>query len=352
MAEMKQPSDLPKARKHKSMYSDEDDEEPHNETRTSSNSQPIAPVLLLHQGAAASSQGPAAFDNSADEDSEYSDEYSARSQDSRRTVFYPDLHVLTNDEHWTVTPETHKYAAAAGSFSFVTTENEEQQDACNLITMPCVQRSLYLNEVTNDSGSTNVEISKRVDSRIRDTQERCMATCRKTAGARAKMRSRARKEASAEEVRGYYEQFAEARHLEYKPWVYNEVFDLIDIKKIEQKMLPDDGCSPSRRTNRVIMCVASGCIFNPSFSVPGFEIRQEGRSCRSSLDEVLAVEAQMLFQPEVTAIARTCTKRRRSYEVAATCCDPKAFKSRAMYEYCYDPERNVKKKHTHSLSTV
>ena len=122
------------------MDSDENDEEPKNETRTSSNYQPIVPVLPLHQGAAASSPGPAAFDNSADEDSEHSDEYSARSQDSGRTVFYPDFHVLTNDEHWTVTPETHMYAAAAGSFSFVTTENEEQQDSCNLITMPCIQK--------------------------------------------------------------------------------------------------------------------------------------------------------------------------------------------------------------------
>ena len=42
-------------------------------------------------------------------------EYSARSQDSAKPVFCPDLYVLTNDEQWTVTPETHKYAAAAGS---------------------------------------------------------------------------------------------------------------------------------------------------------------------------------------------------------------------------------------------
>ena len=90
------------------MDSDEHDEEPHNEPGTSSNSQPIVPVLPLYQRPAASSQGPAAADNSVDEDSEYSDEYSARSQDSGGTVFYPDLHILTNDEYWTVTPETHK----------------------------------------------------------------------------------------------------------------------------------------------------------------------------------------------------------------------------------------------------
>ena len=85
---------------------DEDDEEPQNEPGSSSNSQPIVPVLPLHQGPeassqepTASSQGPAAFDNSADKDSEYSDECCAQSQDSGRTVFHPDLSVLTDDEH-------------------------------------------------------------------------------------------------------------------------------------------------------------------------------------------------------------------------------------------------------------
>ena len=111
MAEVKKPSDLPKAKKHKPMdSSDEDDEE------------------------AASSQRPSASTNSEDEytdDDEYGDGesgpaiQSARSHDSGRTVLYPDLYVLTNDEHWTVTPETHKHAAAGGSFCFVTTENGE-----------------------------------------------------------------------------------------------------------------------------------------------------------------------------------------------------------------------------------
>ena len=47
------------------------------------------------------------------------------------------------------------------------------------------------------------------------------------------MRSRARKEASAQEVKGYYKQFAEAKHLEYRSWVDNEVFDLIDLRKVK-----------------------------------------------------------------------------------------------------------------------
>ena len=71
----KQPSDLPKAKKHKSLGSDKDDQEFQNELGTSSNSQPTAPVLL-HQ------HGPAASAISGDEDSDYSDEYSAQSQNS------------------------------------------------------------------------------------------------------------------------------------------------------------------------------------------------------------------------------------------------------------------------------
>ena len=134
MAE-KQLSEPAKPQKHKSIGSDEETE---NEPGTCSNSQPSAPVLPY---------------NSGNEDSEYRDEYSAQSRDSEKTSFCPDLYVLTNDEHWTMTPETENYVAAAGSFCFVTTENGKQQDICNLITMPCVQRSLYLNEVTNDFGN-------------------------------------------------------------------------------------------------------------------------------------------------------------------------------------------------------
>ena len=88
-------------------------------------------------------------------------------------------------------------------------------------------------EVTNDFGNRKVEVPRRVDGPTRNMLERCMATCGKAAGTTAKMRSRARKEASAQEVRGSYKQVAEAKHLEYRSWVDNEVFDLIDMKKVK-----------------------------------------------------------------------------------------------------------------------
>ena len=52
-----------------------------------------------------------------------------------------------------------------------------------------------------------------------------MATCGRAAGTRANTRSRARKEASAQEVRGYYKQFAEAKHLGHRSMVDNGVFE-------------------------------------------------------------------------------------------------------------------------------
>ena len=102
----KQPSTPPKAKKHKSKDLNENDEEPQNELGTFSKSQPTVPVLPPHQEPAASSQGPAASTTPDDEDSEYSVEKSAQSQDCGRTVLFPDLYGPTNDDHWTMTPET------------------------------------------------------------------------------------------------------------------------------------------------------------------------------------------------------------------------------------------------------
>ena len=200
---------------------------------------------------AAGSQGPAASDNSEDKDSEHRDEYSARSQDSGRTVLYPDPCVLTNDEHGTVTPRTHKYAAAAGTFCFVTTENGEQHNVCNLITMPCVQRSLYLDEVTNNSGSTQFDVSKGVDSRTRDMLERCMATCGKAAGARAKMRSRARNKHQLRKYEDTVNSLLKKNISSTNPELTTRFLNIMDTRKIMTRnyVTGTMGAQPSRRTN-------------------------------------------------------------------------------------------------------
>ena len=105
----------------------------------------------------------------------------------------------------------------------------------NLTTMPWVQRSLYLNEMTDNFGNIQVEVQEGVDGRTRDVLEQCMTTCGKAAGIKAKGKSRAQKEASAEDVRGNYKQFAEAKHLEHKSWFDSEVFDLVDLRKVKPR---------------------------------------------------------------------------------------------------------------------
>ena len=202
------------------MDSDEDDEP--SESTSSSHGPSTSTTSTRSQRTSTSTSSE---DESADNGDDHGEGESGpaiqskRSHDSGRTVLCPDLHVLTNDEHWTVTPEAHKYAAAAGSFCLVTTANGEQQEKYNLTTKLGVQRSLCLEEVTDNSSSTRVELPSGVDNQTRDMLERCMSTCGKAAGARAKMKSRARKEASAQEVRG--------------------VFDLVDMRKFKPKNFCD-----------------------------------------------------------------------------------------------------------------
>ena len=118
-------------------------------------------------------------------------------------------------------------------------ENGEQQDICNLITVECVQRSLTLNEVTNFD-NMKVEVPEEVDGPTQSMLERCRVVCGRAAGTRAKMRSRVRKEASAQEVRGYYKQFAEAKHLgEHILGLTTKVFDLMDMRNVEAEKLCD-----------------------------------------------------------------------------------------------------------------
>ena len=55
---------------------------------------------------------------------------------------------------------------------FVTKENGEQQDLNNLTTMPCVQRSLCLDEEIDDSSSAQVQFPKGVRGQMRGFQDK------------------------------------------------------------------------------------------------------------------------------------------------------------------------------------
>ena len=87
------------------------------------------------------------------------------------------------------------------------------------------QRSLYLNGATNDFHNIKVVVPKGVDGQTKDMLERCMVTYGRAAGTRAKMRSRATKGSiSPRSTRNTANNLLKQKHLEYKPWVDNEVF--------------------------------------------------------------------------------------------------------------------------------
>ena len=91
----------------------------------------------------------------------------------------------------------------------------------------------WLKYEARGSSNIQVEVPRGGDGQIRDVLGQCMTTCGKAAGFKAKRRSPARKETSAKEVRGYYKKFSKAKLLQCKSSVDNEVFDLVDLRKVK-----------------------------------------------------------------------------------------------------------------------
>ena len=156
---------------------------------------------------------------------------------------------MTNDEHWTVTPETHKCAAAAGSFCFVNhwrwrtagyLPAGHYADVCKR-SLSSWWSDQWLQHIIHKS---TFLMESMVTSQTRDMLEHCITTCGKPARSRVKMRSRTRKEASAQEVRGHYKQFNEAKHpWEQSPGLITRFFYLIGLRKVRPRKLCllDDG---------------------------------------------------------------------------------------------------------------
>ena len=113
-------------------------------------------------------------------------------------MLHSDIYVLINDKYRTMTSESHNYVVAVGSFCL------NQKKICNLTTLSCKKQSLFPNEMTNNFSNIQVEDSKGIDGRPKDVIERCMTSFGKTAGMKSKRRSRAQKEVSAKEVKGFY----------------------------------------------------------------------------------------------------------------------------------------------------
>ena len=114
-------------------------------------------------------------------------------------------------------------------------ETGDQQNIYNLTTIPRVQQSLCVEEITDDSSSTRNELLNGVVQSNQRHAGTLYGHLWKSRRSKSQEEIRARKEASAQEVRGNYKQFAEAKRLEWKSWIDNEVFDLVDMRKFKPK---------------------------------------------------------------------------------------------------------------------
>ena len=99
-----------------------------------------------------------------------------------------------------------------------------------------------------------LEVPKRVDGQTGDVLEQCMTTSVRAAGVKSKKEIPCtEKKPQLKKWEVYYKQFAKAKLLQCNSSVDDEVFDLVDLRKVKSEGItwPDDWCSPSTRTNRV-----------------------------------------------------------------------------------------------------
>ena len=127
-----------------------------------------------------------------------------------------------------MTSETHKYTAAAGSF-FSMTEHGKQMQIDDYAVCTTI---LYVNEATNSN-----DTMKNCSQCWSNKKQVGTVHCYLRKGSRNKSQNEisCTERASAQEVRGYYKQFGEAKHLEYRSWIDNEVFDLINVRRVKSR---------------------------------------------------------------------------------------------------------------------
>ena len=174
---------------------DPDDDEPPNEPGQSSSAPPL-PVVHT----------PDNTDEEHDED------------DDAATIFYPeaqdDLYVLEDKSHWCMLPESHKVSAMTCSFSFPRDVESKVFDVSQIHTTQRTFLALGL-----DVGPELSTACAVVGSAL-------------AAPSRAKV-NRARKEASVMDKRHFAKQFLEAKKAEYQSWLDNDVFELVDMRKLK-----------------------------------------------------------------------------------------------------------------------
>ena len=233
-AEMRQPSELPNAEKRKSMDSDEDNEEAQNEPGSSSNSQPIVSVRPLHQGPqepAASSQGPAAFDNSADEGQWVQRWKECTKSGLRKNSVLP--RSQRSDWWWALNSDPKRHTSMQPQPDHFALWLRKMEN--NGMSATWSQCRVYKGHCASMKWPTTPAAQRlKFQMELTVKQETCWNAVWPLAEKQQEQEPRwDLVHEKKHEVRKF--EVAEAKHLEYKSRVDNEVFDLIDMRKVKPK---------------------------------------------------------------------------------------------------------------------
>ena len=173
------------------------------------------------------------------------------------TIYYPDMDhdllVLEDSGIWEKLPDSHTIAANTTSLSYATDLAGEPVDLLDLSTSPQVSEALSFLCTKPDSkpsdeilGETSYEDPDDVllsqlaaldrslgPNRATNQSRKERRACYKAS--KAKRPDRSRKEATATDQKKYVKDFLEAKLKEYESCVDNDVFELVDLRKVTCK---------------------------------------------------------------------------------------------------------------------
>ena len=222
----------------------EDDEDtpvssPRDEPAASSNFNPNNPINLPMQDESEEELIPHVPTSSGTGSSQRTDRYTeqegSESEDSQRTIPYDDQEadLVLDEKHWSLMTAEQKICSNTGSFtvprdiegnpvflgrvkgtfkpSHECGFSHQQYKDKNHVDQLC-------KNMTDDDRALLVLYSSRQESL--------------KASSTSALIGKKRKEATATEIKAYQKQFLEAKNLECKSWLDNEVFDLVDTRKL------------------------------------------------------------------------------------------------------------------------
>ena len=166
----------------------------------------------------------------------YTDQEDGDAEDSQRTRSYDDhqADLVLDESHWSLMTAEEKICANTGSFT-VPRDIEGNPVLLGRVkgTFSPSPRCGFSHQKYTDQNHVD-QLCKNMTDDDRALLVLCSSKQESLkASSTSALIGKKRKEATATEIRAYQKQFLEAKQLECKSWLDNEVFDLVDTRKIQ-----------------------------------------------------------------------------------------------------------------------